>query len=475
MRQAIAGLAAELQPRQDIGKPRLPVDRVFNIKGAGVVVTGTLSYGVFKSGDEVFLSPSGLSAHIRSVESYKQILPQAQPGSRVALNLTGVKREDIGRGEVVLPASAAGNPLSRLLDVELKLLPELEAPLKHMAEVVVFLETREMLCRVALMERRQLGSGETAFAQLRLEEDISAFYGERFIIRQQSPPRTIGGGTVLDPHAGKFKLAEAPARMAFLESRRSLGLNDLILSETAKKRLTPASKLLQYAPFPQPEIDGAIKELLRSRRLISAANSLVDTAFWQQCGQKLLDMAKKEHEADKLKKGLSQAVAQSALGLDKDIFDALVQQLVQAGKLVRLEDALALPEYRPQLSKEQQAMSAAIMGMFAQSPAAPPTLKEITARFPGGAGVVKYLAQQGELVELPEGVLLPAARFKTIQDEVVRLIKEKGQITIQDISAAFGFSRKFSIPLLTQLDRLGITRREGDARVPGKKWPEVSK
>jgi len=466
MRRAIAELAARLAPRRNTGKPRLPVDRVFTIKGAGVVVTGTLSGGVFRTGEDAVLSPGGLPVRIRSVESYKQLRPEAMPGSRVALNLAGVKRDDLRRGDLVLSAAL---PTSRILDTELRLLFGLEAPLKNMAEVDIFMETREMLGRVALIGPRLLNPGESAFAQLRLSDGVSAYIGERFIIRRQSPPLTIGGGVILDPLAERFKLAEVPARQASLERRKSLELSDIILAEVAKRHCLAIGGMLASSPFSQAEIDHTIKELLRHKRLASAGQCLVDLAFWQGVSDEILSMAKAEHEADRLKKGLSQAAAQSALGLDKDIFDALVQELVSAGKLVRLEDALALPEHRQQLSPQQEAQAAAIRRMFHNNPAAPPTAREIAVELPGSAGVLRYLAQHGELVELPEGVLVSAAQFAAVESEVVRLLKEKGQVAIQDLSARFGYSRKFSVPLLTYLDRLGITRREGDIRVAGKK------
>jgi len=466
MRRAVTDLTARLAPRRDVGKPRLPVDRVFSIKGAGVVVTGTLSGGIFRVGEDVALSPAGLPARIRAVESYKQLQPEAMPGSRVALNLSGIKQEEIKRGDLVLPVEM---PISRVLDVELKLLPGLEAPLKNMAEVVVFIETREMLGRVALIGPRFLAPGESTYAQLRLSEDVSAYIGERYVIRQQSPPLTIGGGVILDPQAEKFKIVGVSVRQAFLGKRRTLGLPDLILSEVEKRHQVMAGSMLSASFFSKEEIDREVKELLRQRRLATAGQFLVDILFWQDVGGRLLSVAKAEHEADRSKKGMPQAVAQNALGLEKDVFDALVQELVSAGKLVRLEDALALPEHRQQLSSQQEVQAKAIRLMFQKNPKAPPTLKEVTAEILGSVGVVRYLAQQGELVELPEGVLMTAAQFGAVETEVVRLLKDKGKVTIQDLSSCFGFSRKYSIPIFTQLDRLGITRREGDVRVAGKK------
>jgi len=465
-RRVVADIAARLAPRQNAGKPRLPVDRVFSIKGAGVVVTGTLSGGIFRAGDDVILSPMGLSARIRTVESYKQLQPEATPGCRVALNLTGVKREELRRGDLVLPVAL---PISRIMDVELKLLSGLEASLKNMTEVAIFMETREMLGHVVLIGSRLLAPGESTYAQLRLGEDVSSYIGERFVIRRQSPSMTIGGGVILDPQADKFKLAETSARQAFLETRRGLGLPELILSEMTKKHQMMVDGMLAASLFPKTEIARAVQELLRQKHLASAGQRLIDISIWRNAGEKLISMAQAEHKADRLKKGLSQAVAQSALGLDKDIFDAIVSELVSAGKLVRLDDAIALPEHRQQLSPQQEAQASAIRLMFQSNPTAPPTLKEIAAELVGSVGVVRYLVQHGELVELSEGVLMSATQFAMAESEVQRLLKEKGQVTIQDLSVCFGFSRKFSIPLLTHLDRLGITRREGDVRVAGKR------
>jgi selenocysteine-specific elongation factor len=143
--------------------------------------------------------------------------------------------------------------------------------------------------------------------------------------------------------------------------------------------------------------------------------------------------------------------------------------MASTGKLERQEDALSLPRSKPALSKQQETLRAAVLNLFAQNPSSPPTLKELGIQLPASPPVVYFMIKQGELVELPDGILLEAKHFQSIQDEIIKLLKQNGHISIQDINARFGFSRKYSVPLLTQLDRLGITRREGDIRVAGKK------
>jgi selenocysteine-specific elongation factor len=386
----------------------------------------------------------------------------------VAVNLTGVKREDVNRGDIIV-SSALYASLSRNLDVDLKLLPAVDAPLKNMAEVLVYLETRELLARVALIGAKMLKPGESCPAQLRFQENVAAFVGERFIVRQQSPAKTIGGGVVLDPRSSRFKLIEIPARLAFLEKRRSIDLDELILSELEKNRFVETKSLLVASLFPQPEISGHVKQLASQKKLAQAGTYIVDSSVWGDATIRLMAMLEKEMAADKLKNGVPQAGLQGALGLPREVFDALVQQMASTGKLARQEDTLFLPQNKPALSKQQEDLRMAVLDLFVKNPSSPPTLKELGIHLPASPPVAYFMIKQGELVELPDGILMEAKHFQDIQEEIIKLLKQNGHISIQDINARFGFSRKYSVPLLTHLDRLGITRREGDARVAGKK------
>ncbi len=466
--EVITALAARLTPRQDIGKPRLAVDRVFTMKGSGVVVTGTLNQGVFNAGEEVTVWPSGLKGHIRSIESYKQMLGQVQPGSRVALNLSGFKREELNRGDIVL-SQQQKPPLAHEIDIELRLLPLLDGPLKNMTEVLVYMETRELLARVVLLESRVLNSGETGLAQLRFSEKVSSFTGERFIMRRQSPAATIGGGVVLNPLASRYKPSQLPAALAALKTSRSLALQDLILAEVERQDRVDARGLLSASLFTAAEVSRGVEDLLNRQKLVQAAGYLISPARWQEWIKVIMDTVSRGIEAEKLKKGVPQSAVQSALAQPKEQFDSLLANLLSEGKLVRENDVLYLPEHKPRLSAEQEKLAAAVLEMFHKSPTTPPALRDILAQLPAAGSVVRFMLQQGQILELPEYVLMEAGRFAEVQKGIIEMLKEKGQVSIQDVSARFGFSRKYSIPLMTQLDRLGITRREGDVRVAGRK------
>ena len=468
LKNAIAGLAAKLAPRQDTGKPRLPIDRVFVIKGSGVVVTGTLSQGTFSTGEDVFIVPSNMPAHIRGLESYKEAVRTAEPGSRVAVNLAGIKKEEVARGDIVV-SSTRYAPLSRTIDVSLTMLPSAGTGLKSMSEILVYMETRELLAHVALIGAKTIKPGETGRVQLRFGEKVAAFVGERFIIRQQSPSLTIGGGVVLDPLASKFKLSEIPARITLLEKRLTLEPESLILAEVEKQGFAETTGILAASLFSASEIAGKVKHLVSLKKLLQAGPYTVDAKVWDQASVKLLSTVEKELASDSLKQGVSLAVLQEGLGLPKEVFEALVLNMVSKGKLSREGDMLSLPSNKPALSKEQEKAREAVLNLFSKNPSSPPSLKELAAQLPSSVPVVHFMIKQGELVELPDGILLEAKRFQGIKEQITKLLKQNGKITIQDVNQLFGFSRKYSVPLLTYLDRLGITRRERDARVPGKK------
>ncbi|MCL2615235.1 MAG: selenocysteine-specific translation elongation factor [Dehalococcoidia bacterium] len=466
--QAIDALAQKLSPRQDIGKPRLPIDRVFVIKGSGVVVTGTLSQGIFHTGDAVNITPSGLSTRIRSMESFKKNTSVSAPGVRVALNLAGLKRTDVHRGDIVT-AERQSPLLSRFLDAHLTLLSDAEIPLKNMAEVLVYLETRELLGRISIIGAKTLEPGESALVQLRFQEDVSAFIGERFIIRRQSPARTIGGGVVLDPLAEKLKLSATPERVAFLQKRLTQDLDTLILSEISKKGWAETQQLLLNSLHSTDDILAHVKQLSEQKLLVLAADYAVQPAVWQDNCLKVLSAIDAKYKTNPIQAGTPQAAIQKDFAVPPDIFDALVQQLVAKGKLVRQNDVLYLPGNASALSPQQESLRQTILGMFATQVTTPPTLSEIGKRLANSLPVAYYLVKQGLLVDFGGGVLLEKAHFEGICREVTVLLKQNGHVSIQDINQHFGLSRKYSVPLLTYLDRLGITRREGDVRVAGKK------
>jgi selenocysteine-specific elongation factor len=462
LKEEINRLALRLTARKDIGKPRLPVDRVFTMKGSGVVVTGTLVNGRLSVGDDVFIAPGGRGAHIRSIESYKQHTDTAQPGSRVALNMTGVKKDEINRGDVVMKHKVR---TSRIVDVELRLIKRLDNPVKNNSELVFFLETKELLGRVIFFDKKPLGSRSPALAQVRFNQEVTTYIGERFIIRRQSPAATIGGGVILNPLADRYRARDFTETKAFLERRRSLGLEELMLTELEKNRYTEKKGFLAKSLYSAAEITEGVRRFDSQNRLVAAGPYIIDSKHWQQQMDKILKTLRQEHKAHPLKQGLSQALLYSRVDLPKDAFNQMIASLVDAGELRRMEDAVALSSHKPQASSGQEEMVALITELFEKNRSSPPTMKEITDQIPGSGEIIRFMLQQKMLIELPEGILLERGHYKDIEETIIGFLDKNGQISIQDINSLFGFSRKYSLPLLNYLDNRKITRRQGNVRV----------
>jgi selenocysteine-specific elongation factor len=468
LKEAIGSLVNEIG-QDDTGKPRLPIDRVFTIKGAGTVITGTLHHGTLAVGDEVTVLPGGLKAQVRGVESYKEHLGQVRPGSRVALNLSGVKKEQLQRGDVIVRRGAE-TPLSRYLDAELRLLPRLKQPLKSGTELTLFFETAELPARVIPLAGKELSAeAGPVLVQLRLPQEVAGFIGERFVLRRSSPVDTIGGGKILDPAAERYQLKTADDRIARLTARQALTLDSLVLTELEKARFQRRTGFLEASAYSTNTIAGAIDAMAKHGDIVIRGEWLVDAAFWKSSRQSLLEHLAAEHKAQPLKQGLSLAEASARLKLPTDLFTALTVELIKEGLISRTEETLALSTHRPQLSGGQTEMEKRIVSTIEHNPAAPPTRTELLQSVAGASPVLRYMLEQRKIIELPEGILLTAAQYTTLRQKVIDLLKEKGQLSIQDMSSLTGFSRKYSIPFLTRLDQEGLTRRQDNIRVPARK------
>ena len=468
LKKAIECLAQTLPPKQSINKPRLPIDRVFVIKGIGVVVTGTPSYGNFQSGDKVTVVPSGLSSHIRSMECYKKNTSTSTSGMRLAMNLTGIKVAEISRGDIVVSAGQS-IPESQIIDIWITILPKAESSLKTMSEMSFFLETRSLLGRIKLIGRKELFPGESSPAQVSFQQNVSTFIGERFIIRKQSPSVTIGGGVVLDPQAKKMRPSEELSRIAFLQQRLSLNLHDIILAEISKS-VFQRIDALDNLPFSSTDITACLGNMEKQGEIIITSEYCVFPSTWDNLKHTILSETERKMHINPL---IPIATVLGALDAPNDVSHALIQQMTSFGILVRYNDMLSLPGKTTAFTQQQQQTQEMILSLFAQSPASPPTLKAVTDKIPHGTQVLHFMLKQGLLINLGDGVLLEASQFDDHLGKIVAHLKQNGSISIQDIHQLCSFSRKYSVPLLSYLDRLGYTVRDGNVRKPGKKLSQV--
>lgn len=464
LRRGIEELATRAGQHADIGKPRLYIDRAFTITGSGTVVTGTLIDGELALEQKVRCFPGDLEGRIRGIESYNQKVERGRTGCRVAINLAGVKKGEIQRGDILFDHGrrpAAGN----YLNVSLTLLDTPQNLLKDKSEVHVYLGTREELATVKFLQGKVVQAGESAFAQLAFKGPVATSIGDRFILRRPSPALTIGGGVVLVPQADKLKYREADFLAALLTRRLSLDLKELIRAELEQHRVLPRERFLEHSRHADAEIDQAIAELTAAGELISAGQWLVGRDFWAGLDKRVEEILAARHAQAPIEIGTAQAELMAQLESPKEVFDLLVAGLVAQGRVRIHGGNIALGSHKPALSKAQEITIAEILRLFEERVEFPPNIRELLEIKPDSDALIRYMSRSGLLVEMEDGVLFEAGRYQRVRDRIIDIIRQKGSISIQAARDEFGYTRKYVIPLFNKLDNEGITLLKDNERV----------
>jgi selenocysteine-specific elongation factor len=465
---ALEEALSQVPARRDRGRPRLPVDRVFSISGFGTVVTGTLSDGHLAKGDEVEILPKGLTARIRGVQTHKQALDEAVPGSRVALNLTGVRKADLKRGDVV--ASPGWLKPTKLADVQIRLLADAARPLRHNAEVKFFCGAAEQMARVRLLDRDRLAPGDSAWAQMRLSGPLALVRGDRFVIRVPSPPATVGGGVVVDPLPGRTHRRSSPEVLGRLETLARGTPAELLLQELQRLGPSTGRELVSAAS----DVDAGeelVEQLVQGGDIVpldgggrDAVDRLLATReWWSTVAAALGRVLSDYHEEQPLRAGLNKEALRSRLALGPRVFGGVMARAV-AESLVLDEGAVVRqPSHAVRLSQAQQKAVMGLLSAFEKQPYATPSVKESTAAV--GPEVLEVLIARGDLVQVSDEVLFLAKAYEEMVAGIRERIQREGSISLAQLRDMFGTSRKYAQALLEHLDSEGITRREGDVRV----------
>lgn len=455
---ALTDLLDHLPPRPDLGNPRLPIDRVFTISGFGVVVTGTLSGGSLSVGQEVEIQPVGVRARVRGLQSHEQSLERAGPGQRVAVNLRGVEKSDLARGDV-LGLPGAWHPTT-LIDARLRYLPDAQRPLEHNDAVKLFTGSAEVMGRVRVLDRERVLPGDESWVQIRLERPVVAAPGDRYIIRRASPGETVGGGVVLDTAPGRRWKRGRPEVIARFETLATGDPLAIALLRLADARGPVPVESLGLAP------DQIAQAAARGDLLLNGQGWAIHPASWARLVDKTRRVLARFHAEEPLRLGMPPEALRSRLRLGPDAFAAARDWLAREGVVTPAEGgAIRLPEHSVRLSPAQEEALARLWRAFEEQPHTPPTVAQ--AREWVGEAVLNGLIERGELVRISsEVVLTPAVLAEWIAFARDRL--ERGEpLTVGVLRDHFGTTRRYAIDFLERLDALAITRRRGDDRVRG--------
>ncbi len=475
--------------RQHIGRPRLPVDRVFTIQGFGTVVTGTLLDGALSVGQEVEIVPQGLRARIRNLQMHKTSVETAQPGGRAAINLVGIAKTDLARGDVItLPGWLRP---TTLLDARLELLKSAPRPLTHNAEVDLYVGAKEARAHVRLLDSDELQPGQRGWVQLKLAEPVAVARRDRFILRIPSPSLTIGGGEIIDTQPRHHKRHQ-PAVLAALEILERGTPEEVLFaalnntSGTGQKRADakkPGTAPPGRAPYALqgyeeeeairrsglPTADGhaALETLVAQGQVVRIGSFYVAAPVWEQLRAAAIALAAEHHRQYPLRAGLPKEEWRARLGLAPRQANEVLAALVAAGDLAEAAAASAvrLPAHAPRFSPDQQHSVDALLSQLHANPFSPPGRAEMETAV--GPEVIAALIDQGTLVKISDAILFSRPAYDEALRRILAHLRAHRTITVAEARDLLDTSRKYMLALLEHLDERRITRRQGDDRVLG--------
>ncbi|MGH2602727.1 MAG: selenocysteine-specific translation elongation factor, partial [Dehalococcoidia bacterium] len=452
---------AGTEPKRDIGRPRLAIDRAFTIAGFGTVVTGTLVDGVLHVGQEVEIVPSGLRSRVRGLQTHRAKVEVARPGSRVAVNVPGIGTDELQRGQVLtmpgwLPSAGA-------VDVRLDVVRDLPRPLRHNTPVTFHTGAAEVPGKLRLLDHDELPPGESGWAQVRLGAPLAVVRGDRFVIRSSN--ETLGGGQVVDTRARRHRRHHPPT-LRTLENLSQGSPEDALYALVERLQPIGLAELGKQTELDDAGLRAAVDSLAASDRLVVVGDhgsTAIVQLYTAPALDSLTEAARgalsayfREHP---LRLGMPREELKSRLRLQNRPFAAVLSRWLATGTLVEAGGQLAPPGREVALSATQEHMVTAFLGELEANPYAPqPTAVP-------DAELLAYLAECGRVVPVAEGIVFAPSAYESMVRRVTEHLQGEGTITLAQVRDMFGTSRKYAQALLEHLDEQRITRRVGDERV----------
>ncbi len=483
VRELLDSFVAAQQFHEVHGPFRLPVDRIFAIKGFGSVITGTSMSGRVSIGDELCFYPRDMVAKVRGIQVHSSDVEAVEAGHRTAINLQGVDTASVSRGMV---AATPGSLLpGYMLDCEFLYLASNAKPLKHRARVRVHLGTAEIMGRISLLDRDLLQPGDTAGVQVLLEEAVAVWPGDHYVIRSYSPVATIGGGEVLGnmPPRKRKRLTD-PDRGDNIKTFEILRGDDLeakillFLRERGSMGLSFDELAVRLGIFGK-QLKKIITAPLSSRKIVvvdSATQRYLEKSVTDRVEQSLLDTLERYHRENPLQAGLSKEELRSGLGrnVDQKVFHFCLNDLQKKDLVVQEDSAVRLASHQVALQADEKQLQKDLEDWYREKALAPATMRETMEHFGDYPEalvkeVFSLLVREEKLIKVSETLYYDASAIRSLAEKVSGFIEKEGEIDAPRFKNLTGLTRKFSIPLLEYFDRIKLTIRVGDIRILRKK------
>jgi selenocysteine-specific elongation factor len=462
-------LCAEIQERTAKGTFRLNIDRVFTMRGFGTVVTGSTISGSIRVGDAVMIYPKKIKAKVRGLQVHNEEVQEALAGFRTAVNLMGVEKENIERGDILAPAGAL-EPTYRV-DAYLEHLKSAPRSLKNRARVRFHSGTSEIISEVVLLDADALKPGDAGYAYFRLDKPTVLLPEDRYVIRSYSPIFTIGGGEVLNPFPRRHKRFNKEV-LSSLEILRNGSQRDKILFHIKNKGYSGISfpQLVMRINMTSDDLKTLLKDLSDEEVIVSYDT---DQLIYQESFSSLKEEASKVisnyHKENPLKFGLSKEEMRSKLPvrINARLFDSIVSELVRSKEVVQEKEFLRLKDHVISLGEDQKAIQNRIQRTYLSRGLSVPFMKEVLSSLPKGAAtqsILELMVKDGTLIRVKEDLYFHREVIEKLKKDVANFLKEKGEMNPSQFKELTGTSRKYAIPLMEYLDSVKLTIRIGDKR-----------
>ncbi len=463
LRAALDRALQTTTPRPDTGRPRLAVDRSFTMSGFGTVVTGTLIGGGLRVGDELTVLPAGRRARVRGLQQHNRPVEVALPGSRTAVNLVGVERRDVARGDVLAPAGQV--TISRRVDARLTVLGGAPHPLRHRSQLLLYHGTAEILVEVILLDADELRPGAEGWAQIYSTQPLVTLPGDRFILRRPSPAETLAGGVIVDSMPRRHRRHDATV------------LQDLALRERQDPALAVTSELAKH-PFglkpvelarrlgaPPERLAEIVRRLSAERAAVEVGGLVLSAAAWERLAARVVAALKTHHAAHPLRAGMSKEELKSRTGIPPALFGETLARMVSERAVVERAGEAALPDHHPRLLPEQEAAAVAAVRELDAAPFNPPPLSEWAQGHRLPPAVLDYLVAAGRIVRVNDDTVFSRAAYDQAVSRIRAHLQANRKVTVAEARDLLHSSRRYVLPLLEWLDAQKVTRRVGDDRI----------
>ncbi len=469
--QEITKIANAVTPKSSNGILRLPIDRVFAMKGFGTVITGTLLSGTISTEQEVEILPRGIKTKVRGIQSHNRPVQRSIAGQRTAVNLQGVEKDELSRGDTVV------NPgyltPTKTLDAKLHLLKQAPRGLKNNARIRFYNTTQESIGRITLLGTNELASGQEAFIQLRLEQPVIVQNGDRYILRFYSPMETLGGGMVLNPHTRRHKQATMKESLEVLKSLET-GTEEtrlsLFIAGKGLAGMEEAEAIGSIAADKQ-EITDALAALSQKKIVLRVDNLYVHATHLAALERKILDLVRQYHKDNPLKPGLDKEELKGMLRmrLSVKVLGIILDGLAKKKQIESEGSKLKIPGFKPARGAVQDEVKNRIVEAIKKGGTQPPVREEFPVLFKitdkDARDLLKLLADEGRTVRINDSLHLDKDILEKVRTDLKKYLEEKKEITMAEFRDLAKTSRKFAVPLMEYFDSQKLTQRVGDKRV----------